>query len=110
MGLALLTANPSLPDYSLYVAQIHSSLGPLMHSTFRMFSDLARFGALMLVFILGFALAFYALFGSTSALLPDGGEIPNYNTYFSSLLTLFSSMLGTFDFSVSRGKGYDDKP
>lgn len=76
-----------------------------MHSTFRMFSDLARFGTLMLVFILGFALAFYALFGSTSALLPNGGEISSYDTYFSSLLTLFGSMLGTFDFSVSQGRG-----
>ena len=73
-----------------------------MHSLFQMLSDLARFGALMVVFILGFALAFYSLFGSTSVLLPDGGEISNFDTYSSSLLTLFGSMLGTFDFTVSQ--------
>lgn len=74
-----------------------------MHSTFEMFWDLARFGTLMLVIVLGFALAFYAMFGSTSAPLPNGGEIAAYDTYYSSLLTLFGSMLGSFDFSVRRG-------
>lgn len=72
-----------------------------MHSTFQMFMDLARFGTLMLVIILGFALAFYAMFGSKSAQLPQGGVIEAYDTYYSSLLTLFGSMLGNFDFSVS---------
>lgn len=66
-----------------------------------MFTDLARFGALMLVIILGFTVAFYAMFGSRSAPLPDGGDIAAYDTYYSSLLTLFGSMLGSFDFSVS---------
>lgn len=89
---------PSL--HKTAVAQIHSSLGPLMHSVFRMFTDLARFGALMLVIVLGFSLAFYALFGSTSATLPDGGLIAAYDTYYTSVLTLFGSMLGNFDFSV----------
>lgn len=72
-----------------------------MHSTFRMFTDLARFGALMLVILFGFALAFYAMFGSRSATLPDGSGIMAFYTYASSLLTLFASMLGNFDFSVS---------
>lgn len=80
--------------------QIHSSLGPLMHSTFKMMEDLARFGALMVVLTLGFALAFYAMFGSTSAALPHGSNIAEYDTYYSSLLTLFASMLGNFDFEV----------
>lgn len=77
-----------------------------MHSTFKMMGDLARFGALMLVLILGFALAFYAMFGSTSAALPGGRNIAEYDTYYSSLLTLFASMLGNFDFEVGvRGAG-----
>lgn len=83
-----------------YIGQIHSSLGPLMHSTFQIFTDLAQFGALMLFIVLGFALAFYAMFGSKSASLPEGAAIEQYDTYFSSMLTLFGSMLGSFDFTV----------
>lgn len=83
--------------------QIHSSLGPLLHSTFNMMKELSRFGALMLVITFGFALAFYAMFGSKSASQPDGGDIAEYDTYYSSLLTLFASMLGNFDFEVGLG-------
>ncbi|CAM9198081.1 unnamed protein product [Ectocarpus sp. 12 AP-2014] len=84
-------------------ARVHSSLGPLMHSAFNVIGDLTRFGALMLVITLGFALAFYAMFGSMSASLPDGGDITEYDTYYSSILTLFSSMLGNFSFEVFKG-------
>lgn len=73
-----------------------------MHSAFNVIGDLTRFGALMLVITLGFALAFYAMFGSTSASLPDGGDIAEYDTYYASILTLLSSMLGNFSFEVSR--------
>lgn len=66
-----------------------------------MMADLARFGALMLVVTLGFALAFYAVFGSKSASRPEGVQIDGYDTYYTSLLTLFSAMLGNFDFAVS---------
>ncbi|CAM9180402.1 unnamed protein product [Ectocarpus fasciculatus] len=90
-------------SYRLLTAAVHSSLGPLMHSAFNVIGDLARFGALMLVITLGFALAFYAMFGSTSASLPDGGDIAEYDTYYSSILTLFSSMLGNFSFEVFKG-------
>ncbi|CAM9561668.1 unnamed protein product, partial [Scytosiphon promiscuus] len=83
--------------------QIHSSLGPLMHSTFHVMGDLARFGALMLIITLGFALAFYAMFGSAAAHLPEGGGIAEYDTYYSSILTLFASMLGNFDFETFDG-------
>lgn len=77
-----------------------------MHSTFQVFTDLAQFGALMLFIVLGFALAFYAMFGSMSASLPEGAAIEQYDTFFSSMLTLFGSMLGNFDFTVrSRGWG-----
>lgn len=72
----------------------------MLHSTFNMMRDLTRFGALMLVITFGFALAFYAMFGSTSASQPDGGDIPAFSTYYTSLLTLFASMLGNFDFKV----------
>lgn len=65
-----------------------------------MMKELSRFGALMLVITFGFALAFHAMFGSTSASQPDGGDIAEYDTYYSSLLTLFASMLGNFDFAV----------
>lgn len=80
--------------------QIHTSLGPLVHATFQMMADLSRFGALILVVTLGFALAFYALFGARSATFPEGGAIDKYKTYQSALLTLFESMLGNFDFEV----------
>ncbi|CAM9347034.1 unnamed protein product [Ectocarpus sp. 4 AP-2014] len=85
------------------LGKVHSSLGPLMHSAFNVIGDLTRFGALMLVITLGFALAFYAMFGSMSASLPDGGDIAEYDTYYSSILTLFSSMLGNFSFEVFKG-------
>ena len=90
--------------------QIHSSLGPLLHSTFNMMKELSRFGALMLVITFGFALAFYAMFGSSSASQPDGGDIPEYDTYYSSLLTLFASMLGNFDFEVGWCEGAGCQP
>lgn len=76
-----------------------------MHSTFKMMGDLTRFGAIMLVLTLGFALGFYAMFGSTSAALPGGSNIPEFDTYYSSLLTLFASMLGNFDFEVGERVG-----
>lgn len=65
-----------------------------------MMADLARFGAIMLVITLGFALGFYALFGSTSAYSPEDSGISAYDTYYTSFLTLFGSMLGAFDFQV----------
>lgn len=70
-----------------------------------MMKELARFGALMLVITFGFALAFYAMFGSVSASQPDGGAVAEYDTYYSSLLTLFASMLGNFDFKVGLRAG-----
>lgn len=81
--------------------QIHSSLGPLVHSTFEMMTDLVRFGALMLVITMGFALCFYALFGSVSASLSEDAQLEEYSSYYTSMLTLFESMLGSFRFDVS---------
>lgn len=76
-----------------------------MHSTFHVMGDLARFGALMLIITLGFALAFYAMFGSAAAHLPEGGGIAEFDTYYTSILTLFASMLGNFDFEVRIREG-----
>lgn len=67
-----------------------------------MMADFARFGAIMFLITLGFALAFYAMFGTTSPSLPEDARVPGYESYQMSLLTLFASLLGNFDFQVSR--------
>ncbi|CAM9546666.1 unnamed protein product [Choristocarpus tenellus] len=82
---------------TLFVTNMHSVWGPLVHATFQMMGNLLRFGMIMVIILLGFAVSFHGLFGE---------NVYSYSTFRGTCLTLFSSMLGDFDFQVFEGEVY----
>ncbi|CAM9947328.1 unnamed protein product, partial [Discosporangium mesarthrocarpum] len=92
--LLLALSGPLLFSRSLFLAQIDSSMGPMVQVIFDMLRELARFSLILIVIMLGFAMAFFALFRDRSEAPPwvDAGE-----TYGVSVLTLFRAALGDFN-------------
>lgn len=65
-----------------------------------MISHLAKFSAFFIVVMMGFALAFHALF-YTCERTEDGEDLmTSFGTFARSLLTTFEAMLGSFDFRL----------
>ena len=61
-------------------------------------SHLARFAVFLLVVMASFALAFHALFFTCDGVEPSLEDA--FGTFWRSMLTMFESMLGGFDFDV----------
>lgn len=73
-----------------------------------MMAHLARFTVFLLVVMASFAVAFQTLFFTCIGLEPTLDEA--YGTFWRSLLTMFESMLGNFDFDTLSSAGMCHRP
>ncbi|CAN0212826.1 unnamed protein product [Ectocarpus sp. 6 AP-2014] len=79
----------------LFFAQMLRFHGPMIQVVFSMTAELVKFGVVIIVVMLGFAMSFHALFGDV-------------DTFGGTCLTLFKAMLGEVDFFGSfPGNQYD---
>ncbi|CAM9970930.1 unnamed protein product [Ectocarpus sp. 13 AM-2016] len=85
---------PPIFSRLLFFAQMLRFHGPMIQVVFSMTAELVKFGVVIIVVMLGFAMSFHALFGDV-------------DTFGGTCLTLFKAMLGEVDFFGSfPGKQY----
>ncbi|CAM9341169.1 unnamed protein product, partial [Choristocarpus tenellus] len=91
----------------LFLAQVNTTLGPLVQTIFLMCRELLMFGAVIITIMLGFSSAFYAFFGGNSGIIHDP-PLEGFSTYTNTVLTMFRAMLGDFSFEDFSEAEYGD--
>ncbi|CAM9891277.1 unnamed protein product, partial [Phaeothamnion confervicola] len=101
--LLLALSGPLLWYRLLSLAQLHRRLGPMVQQVINlMLKELATFMVVLGVVMMGFTVAFVALFSPSGVIRYDKGA-EGYRSYDTAVLTLFSAMLGNFEFEVFDG-------
>eukprot|EP00903_Cladosiphon_okamuranus_P021895 g20127.t2 len=107
----LASTAPLLSSRVLFLSQIGRALGPMTQVIFSMLRQLGLFSLVLTLVMIGFAATFNALYGEDHTVLVeqldpvtcdinDHPVVYAFGTLGGSLVTLFSSMLGEFNFGI----------
>ncbi|CAM9146049.1 unnamed protein product [Discosporangium mesarthrocarpum] len=98
-------SSPLLFSRVLFYLQIFPAQGPLIRVIFSMIKLLVNFSVVLGVVILGFAVAFFALFWDAADRSGDD-DLNAFSTFEDAVLTLFGAMLGDYDLRGFGGSMY----